>query len=197
MQSWKKQLPMWATHSRSASGLLLLAIFELPMNPLFIAWSAGVLFILASITDWLDGYWARKYDAVTNMGQLMDPIADKILVTAALLILVREQTLGAFVPFLLLARDLFIGGLRSVAASNRLVISAKPLGKWKTALQMIAIPCLFVGGHLPNFFIQKGLSLTPIGILLIWVSLALSLLSGLQYLLSYLKATKMPNQGAA
>lgn len=190
MQSWKKQLPMWATHSRSASGLLLLALYEMPLNQAAIAWAASVVFILASITDWLDGYWARKFDAVSNMGQLMDPIADKILVTAALLILVREQALGAFVPFLLLARDLFIGGLRSVAASNLMVIAAKPLGKWKTALQMVAVPCLFIGGVLPKPLLDLGLSLTPLGLTLIWVSLILSLVSGLQYLVGYLQAVK-------
>jgi CDP-diacylglycerol--glycerol-3-phosphate 3-phosphatidyltransferase len=174
---WKKQLPMWATYSRIVAGpiLVLLLLWAHPWN----GWFAAVLFILASITDWLDGFWARRYHAQSTMGQLMDPIADKILVLSAIVMLLDLDRVDPFMVFLLLSRDIFIGGLRSVAAANQVIIAAKPFGKWKTALQMTGIPCLLIG-H-PLF----GIPLQQFGYALMWVSVLLSLISGTQYTWGY------------
>lgn len=180
--NWKTQLPMWATYSRILLAPILLACFTLQLS--WAGWIATVLFILGSLTDWLDGYWARKFKCESNMGALMDPIADKILVLGALVILLSLQRVGPFMVFLLLARDIFIGGLRAVAAANQVIIAAQPFGKWKTALQMVAIPCLLI--YHPVF----NLPLAEIGLTLLWVSVGLSLVSGAQYCWGYYQGKK-------
>jgi len=100
--------------------------------------------MLASVTDYFDGYFARKYQAVSNFGKFMDPIADKILVTSVLTMLLAMGKIDAWMVIIILARDNFIGGIRSVAAADQIVIDAKPAGKWKTAMQMVAIPIVIV-----------------------------------------------------
>lgn len=150
----------------------------------FAPWLATILFILGSLTDWLDGYWARLFKAESNMGKFMDPIADKILVLSVLIILLHFKRIDPIAPAILLSRDIFIGGLRSVAAADNIIIAAKPTGKWKTALQMVAIPCLFVDLTFYN------LDLHTIGTWALWVSVALSLVSGAEYTLGYFKGAK-------
>ncbi len=160
--------------------------------PLFIAlltfkepiwgWVAAALFILASITDWFDGYFARKYGAISNMGKFMDPIADKILVASVLIMLVSLERVGPIVVILLLVRDILIGGIRSVAAADRVIIDAKATGKWKTALQMVAIPAILI--HTEIF----GLPMYEIGRVLLWVSVVLSIISGYQYTQLYFQS---------
>lgn len=100
---------------------------------------AWFIFILASLSDILDGYYARNYEKVTKFGKLIDPIADKLLVTAALLCLVEKGIVKSWVAFLMIGRDIAVSGLRIIAAMHGNVISASPLGKWKTILQLIAI----------------------------------------------------------
>lgn len=100
----------------------------------------AILFILASLTDGLDGYWARKFDAMSTLGKFMDPIADKILVLSALVVLLHMGRVDAVMVTLLVSRDIFIGGIRSASAADGVIIDAKPTGKVKTALQMVAIP---------------------------------------------------------
>lgn len=133
------------------------------------------------MTDWADGYAARKLNVESNMGKFMDPIADKILVLGAILMLLDMNRVDPVMVFLFLARDIFIGGLRSVAAANQVIISAKPFGKWKTALQMIGIPCLLVYDRI--FKIPLG----DVGYYLLWLSVALSLISGAEYTIGYYK----------
>ena len=142
-------------------------------------WSSAVLFMLASVTDYFDGYFARKYFATTNMGKFMDPIADKILVASSLIMLVPAARVGPVVVLLLLVRDILIGGIRSVAAADRVIIDAKSAGKWKTAIQMVAIPAILI--ETPIF----GLPLAEIGNGLLWFSVILSLFSGYQYVQIY------------
>ena len=144
-------------------------------------WPAAVLFVLASLTDWLDGYFARKWNVESNMGRLMDPIADKILVLGAIVMLLAMGRVDPIMVFLFLARDIFIGGIRAVAAANNIIIAAKPFGKWKTAFQMVAIPCLLI--YEPVF----GLPLGDIGYYGLWVSVGFSLISGAEYTLGYYK----------
>jgi len=101
--------------------------------------SAWIVFMIAAISDLIDGYYARNYEKVTKFGKLIDPIADKMLVTAALLCLVEANVVASWVAFLIIGRDIAISGLRIIAAANGSIISASPLGKWKTALQLAAI----------------------------------------------------------
>lgn len=157
------------------------------MWPNTLAWNgvAAVLFILASSTDYFDGYYARKYNAVSNFGKFMDPIADKILVTSVLAMLLALGKIDAWMVIIILARDNFIGGIRSVAAADQIIIDAKPAGKWKTAMQMIAIPIVIIGNMEPYLpYLHK------IGYGVLWVSVILSITSGIEYYLGYLKNRK-------
>jgi CDP-diacylglycerol--glycerol-3-phosphate 3-phosphatidyltransferase len=174
---WKKKLPMWLTWARIGISpvIVVLICFENPVND----WLTAILFILASITDWLDGSLARKYKAQTNMGKFMDPIADKILVASVLIMLVPSGRVGPVLVLLLLVRDILIGGVRSVAAADGLVIDAKSAGKWKTALQMVGIPMLLINKHV------LLIPFAEIGLGLMWFSVVLSLFSGWQYIQMY------------
>lgn len=147
--------------------------------------AAAVCFVLASITDYYDGYFARKYQAVSNFGKFMDPIADKILVTSVLAMLLSLDKIDAWMVIIILARDNFIGGIRSVAAADQIIIDAKPAGKWKTAMQMVAIPIVIIGNMDPYLpYLDK------IGYGVLWVSVILSITSGIEYYMSYLKSRK-------
>jgi CDP-diacylglycerol--glycerol-3-phosphate 3-phosphatidyltransferase len=161
--------------------LIVLALeFETPVA----AWSAAALFVAASLTDWLDGYFARRYHAQSNMGKFMDPIADKILVASALMMMVPNYRVSPVLVLLLLSRDILIGGIRSVAAADQLIIDAKATGKWKTAVQLVAIPAILI----PSPFL--GLPVYEIGSVLLWVSVVLSLISGFQYVQLYYRSRR-------
>lgn len=139
------------------------------------------LFVVASLTDWLDGYLARKLDSVSVMGQFMDPIADKVLVSSVLILFVAQESIEALAVLLLINRDVIIGGVRSVAAAQGKIIDAGSLGKWKTTIQMIAIPCLFLAVAFPQWPFR------PVGYYGLWLSVVLSLISGWQYFQAFLR----------
>jgi CDP-diacylglycerol--glycerol-3-phosphate 3-phosphatidyltransferase len=181
-EPWKKHLPMVATYSRIFLAAVIVAILFTDWT--WAGWTCAVLFTLASITDWLDGYWARRFQAESVMGQFMDPIADKLLVLPVLIMLLDLNRIDPFMVIFLASRDIFIGGLRSVAATNQVVIAAKPFGKWKTGFQMVAIPMLLIGE--PVF----QLPLPELGIIGLWISVALSLFSGVEYSWGYWKGRK-------
>ena len=174
---------MLLTYARAAAAPVILGILSLGTP--WSGWVAAVLFGLAAITDWADGALARHFHTESNMGRLMDPIADKILVLGAIVMLLAMGRVDPIMVFFLLARDIFVGGIRAVAAANNIIISAKPFGKWKTALQMLAIPCLLIYEpwlHLP---------LADIGYYGLWISVGLSLLSGGEYTLGYYRNHKI------
>jgi CDP-diacylglycerol--glycerol-3-phosphate 3-phosphatidyltransferase len=180
---WKLRLPMWVTLSRIA----MVPFILLCMLPNVFWWKviAAILFMLASTTDYYDGYFARKYNATTNMGKFMDPVADKILVSSVLVMLAYFQYIDPWMVVVILARDTFIGGIRSIAAADGVIIAAKAAGKWKTALQMGAIPGVMIGeipGYLPY--------LDRIAYLILWVSVVLSISSGVEYYLAYTQGRK-------
>ena len=106
--------------------------------------AAGVLFILAALTDLLDGKIARKYNLVTDFGKFIDPVADKLLVLTTLVMLVRCGLMEAWVVVVILCRELAVDGLRMVAVGQGKVIAAGPLGKWKTTFQMVTIVCIIL-----------------------------------------------------
>lgn len=180
---FQKQLPMYITMSR----IVMVPIVVGLMWPNALWWNvaAALWFIIASITDYYDGYYARKYNAVSNFGKFMDPIADKILVTSILAMLLSQGKIDAWMVIIILARDNFIGGIRSIAAADQIIIDAKPAGKWKTAMQMVAIPIVIIGSMEPYIpYLDK------VGYGVLWISVILSITSGIEYYLGYLKRRK-------
>jgi CDP-diacylglycerol--glycerol-3-phosphate 3-phosphatidyltransferase len=162
--------------------MALFFIKALPYNFLF----ACIIFCLAAITDFLDGYIARKQNLVTNLGKFLDPIADKILVAAALIIMLVPVGDFAILPWyasiavaIILARELMVSGFRIVAASKGMVLAADKSGKIKTFLQDIAIIVLLVGAS----FDAGAYSVTNIiGLCLLGVATILTIISGIEYL---------------
>ncbi len=145
---------------------------------------ACIVFTAAAITDVLDGYLARKLGVVSVLGKFLDPLADKLIVMAALVWLVPMGRIPAWVVVLLLAREISVTGLRSVAASEGVVISAGHEGKTKTALQMIGIVALVLGYpyHLAYLGLDLGvIDMVRVGQMLVLVSLLFSFASAAQY----------------
>ena len=105
---------------------------------------ALIIFLVAAITDFIDGYIARKYNMITDFGKFMDPLADKLLVTAALLMLLENTLISGWVVFVILAREFIVTGFRTIAASKGVVIAAGWLGKIKTVVQFIMISTLLL-----------------------------------------------------
>src|SRR5688572_4327613 len=146
-------------------------------------WSA-IVFTLAAITDVLDGYLARKLNVVSVLGKLMDPLADKLIVMACLVWMVPMGRMPAWAVILLLAREISVTALRSVAASEGVIISAGQEGKTKTALQMIGIIALLAGYpyHMSYAGIDLGIvDLAKVGRVLVYISVVFSLVSAGQY----------------
>lgn len=136
---------------------------------------AVAIFIVASFTDFLDGYLARKNNQITNFGKIMDPLADKLLVSAALICLVELGDAPAWIVILILGREFAITGLRSVAASEGIVVAASNLGKYKTVSQMVALVLLMLK---PDVINLVGFDL---GLIVLYIALFLTLYSGYDY----------------
>ncbi|WP_227935872.1 CDP-diacylglycerol--glycerol-3-phosphate 3-phosphatidyltransferase [Alkalihalobacillus deserti] len=134
-----------------------------------------VIFIIAAVTDFLDGYYARKYQLVTNLGKFLDPLADKLLITAALIALVELQLLAAWIAIIIISREFAVTGIRLVAAADGDVIAASKLGKLKTVTQIVAISALM----LHNWPFQ-AVSL-PFDMIAVWVATFLTIVSGVEY----------------
>ena len=135
---------------------------------------AAIVFIVASITDLFDGKIARKYHLVTNFGKFMDPLADKMLVSAALICLTPKM-IPSWVVIIMISRELFISGFRMLAADQGIVLAAGWWGKFKTAFSMVMIIVLIVNTPLNNSVLYI------IGQILIWISLALTIISMIEY----------------
>lgn len=135
---------------------------------------AAIVFIIASITDLFDGKIARKYHLVTNFGKFMDPLADKMLVSAALICLTPKM-IPSLVVIIIISRELFISGFRMLAADQGIVLAAGWWGKFKTAFSMVMIIVLIVNTPLNNSVLYI------IGQVLIWISLALTIISMIEY----------------
>ena len=167
--------------------VLVLLLFESKSNCFW----ATVVFSLAAITDWLDGYLARKWEIVTVLGKFLDPLADKLIVMAALIMLIPLDRVPAWAVFLILAREIIITGLRSIASSEGIVIAASSLGKYKTIFQMVAIVGLLLHYRYYWFFGLEFNFLYPsfhnVGIFFFYVSLGLTLWSGADYLGKFFK----------
>ncbi|MBD1373181.1 CDP-diacylglycerol--glycerol-3-phosphate 3-phosphatidyltransferase [Hazenella sp. IB182357] len=136
---------------------------------------ATSVFILAAITDGLDGYIARKKKIVTNLGKFLDPLADKLLITAALVSLVEMQRLDAWIAIVIISREFAVTGLRLIAASEGNVIAASPLGKLKTVVQIIAIVALMLN-NVPFSYLTF-----PFADIAVIVAVIITIFSGLDY----------------
>jgi CDP-diacylglycerol--glycerol-3-phosphate 3-phosphatidyltransferase len=173
MSTLKLNLPTLLTLSRIV--LIPVFIFTVYLHPVF----GAIIFAIASLTDFLDGYFARRSGDITKFGIILDPIADKFLVISALIVLVDMERLAAWIAITIVVREFLVTGLRAVALSKDIVIAAEIGGKIKTTLQVIAIICLILKNSL------LGIDLYDIGIVLIWASLVLSIISGVQYTISF------------
>ncbi len=143
----------------------------------------AAVFIVASLTDLLDGYLARRSRQVTRFGIILDPLADKFLVIAALIVLVDVGLVAAWIAIVIVIREFLVTVLRLVALARDQVIPAEAGGKWKTGTQITAvIILLFVYGEL-----GLAVALEPVGQICIWASMILGVYSGMQYLTRYIK----------
>lgn len=136
---------------------------------------ALAVFLLASLTDKLDGYLARKYNMITDFGKFMDPLADKLLVTGAFVVFIQLGRIEAWIVFVILAREFAVTGLRSLAAAQNVIIAASSYGKIKTVTQIIAIVILFLDNY--PFSLLKF----PMDVVMVYVALIMTILSGLDY----------------
>jgi CDP-diacylglycerol--glycerol-3-phosphate 3-phosphatidyltransferase len=181
-----------------ANKLTLIRIFLVPIFLVFIAvkgipygsFIATFIFVLASLTDKLDGYIARSRNQITNFGKFMDPLADKLLVTAALISLVELHVVPSWAAVVIIAREFAVSGLRSIAAAQGRVIAASWWGKIKTVIQIIAIILLLLKINIhdakllkiftiDNHYVKEFFSLAPI--IMLMLAVVVTLISGYDY----------------
>lgn len=147
--------------------------------------AACVVFSIAAITDFFDGYLARKSNLITVFGKLIDPLADKFLVVATLIMLQHLERISPYIVMILICRELTITSLRALASAEGVVIAADRGGKWKAALQMVAIPFLIIDKTV-FVYVQSAL----IGTVLIYISVGLSVWSGFTYVYRFFQALR-------
>jgi CDP-diacylglycerol--glycerol-3-phosphate 3-phosphatidyltransferase len=138
------------------------------------------IFLLAAITDYFDGYFARRLNRTTRLGALLDPIADKLLMSAAFISLVELGLARAWMVVIIIGREFAVSGLRSIAAQNGVTIPASPLGKTKTVAQVVAISLLIVSYELGEFRFTSELAL--------WLVIVFALVSGVDYFIKFSRA---------
>ncbi len=183
-----------------------LTILRLVMIPLFVATFyltvlpcnyliSAVIFVLAALTDFLDGYIARKYNLVTNLGKFLDPIADKVLVSTALIVMLLPMTgesailpfYGAIAVAIILARELIVSGFRIVAASNGKVLAADKSGKVKTFVQDIAVLVLLISA---DFMPGLYSTLNIVGLCFLGIATLLTIYSGIECIVKNIDVLK-------
>ena len=182
-------LPNLLTLARIAAipAVVILLLYDTRTTSFF----AAAVFGAAAITDWLDGWLARKWQVVTVLGKFLDPLADKLIVMAALIMLIPHGRVPAWAVFLILARELVVTGLRSIASSEGIVISASDLGKYKTIFQMTAIPGLLL--HYDYYWLFGlrweifHVDMHNFGIFYFYVAFFMTLWSGGDYLFKFFK----------
>ena len=145
-------------------------------------WICLAIFVAASVTDWFDGHLARKYNLITNFGKFMDPLADKLLVCAAMFCMIEVDKLPAWVVIIIIGREFIISGFRLIAAENGIVIAANYWGKFKTVSQMIMIILLML---------DFGGVFAVLTQIFIWLSVALTIISLLTYIMQNRKVLSM------
>lgn len=165
----------------SISRILAVPIFVMLMlepSPIR-ALIAGIVFALASATDWLDGHLARRWGQVTKIGKLLDPVADKILIMSAFIILVEIEVIYAWIAVVFIAREFVVTGLRSIASAEGVVIPAENLGKYKVGAQITAVLALLLHYYINHAWLKD------LGWIAIWIAMVLSVFSAIQYFKAY------------
>ncbi len=161
--------------------VLLIPVFLVALYMGYRYLAVGI-FIFASATDWLDGYIARKYNLITNFGKFMDPLADKLLVSAAIIAMIELNLLASWIVIILISREFIITGFRLVAASNNLVIAAGFWGKIKTVTQMAMIIVVLIDlPYAPAMYL---------GQILIWGSVIFTIVSAVEYVVKNIHVLK-------
>ncbi|KQW21117.1 CDP-diacylglycerol--glycerol-3-phosphate 3-phosphatidyltransferase [Afipia sp. Root123D2] len=176
-------LPNMLTYSRIAAVPVVVGCMyaqSIGEGPLWLRWVALAVFIVAGVTDFLDGYYARIWDQSSAFGRMLDPIADKLLVASCLLMLAADGTIkgwSLWAAIVILCREILVSGLREYLAALRVSVPVTQLAKWKTTVQLVAIGFLIAG--------QAGEKILPpttiIGIVLLWVSAIVTLYTGWDY----------------
>ncbi|XVN41507.1 MAG: CDP-diacylglycerol--glycerol-3-phosphate 3-phosphatidyltransferase [Rickettsia endosymbiont of Argas persicus] len=174
-----KNLPNYLTIARIATIPIIVLTFY--VNSSLARKLGALLFVLASITDFLDGYIARKYNLVTSFGKMFDPIADKLLIGCVIIMLLKKGNIDEIPCLLILAREFLVSGLREFLALVKVSIPVSRLAKTKTFLQMFALSILVLGSKGSNL-----LYLDSIGEIILWVAASLTIITGY----SYFKACK-------
>ena len=173
-------IPIILTWARVIAIPLLVAIYYAPFDHYGAVRDvlATVLFVVAAVTDWFDGYLARKWNQTSSFGAFLDPVADKLLVAACLIVLVHDQRVHGLIALIIIGREITISALREWMASigARTAVAVNQLGKWKTAVQMVALPMLLFNG------IFLGIDTRLVGTWLIYVAAALTVISMVVYL---------------
>lgn len=186
-------LPNILTYSRIVAipVVVVLMMLERPLGN----WLAFAVYVAAGITDFLDGYLARAWDQQSSLGRFLDPIADKLLVAAVLLMLVGVGTIEglALLPAaLILCREILVSGLREFLAGARVGMPVSQLAKWKTGLQMTVIGVLIAGDALPDI---GPFTVIEIGVAGLWVAAALTIITGADYMIAGIKHIRAPGSG--
>ncbi len=187
-----KTLPNLLSISRVVLIPFMIVLFEVirytgPSHTLRLEWLsflAAVVFGIGGITDFFDGYFARKYKGITNLGMLLDPIADKLLIATTLIMLVSISRLHAWIVALIIGREIAVTGLRAVSASAGLIIPASIEGKYKTNFQIAAVVGLLI--HYTHF----GVNFQSVGMLFVWIALFVTMWSGINYFVNFSKTLK-------
>lgn len=183
--------------------LTLFRVLLIPAVCLFIFWGdpfsnlvAVLLFWLASVTDWVDGYLARKLGLVSITGKFLDPLADKLLVMACLLMMLPLSRVPAWMVIVLLGREITISSLRAIAATEGYVISAGESGKFKTAFQMVGLMALLIHYtyEIPFYLITVKVNFHWMGFWLLAISLVFSLFSAFEYFRDFIGAIEIFHQ---
>jgi len=161
--------------------IVVLLYLEHSFQTVLLAYASAGVFILASLTDMADGYVARRQNLITNLGKFLDPLADKLLISSVLIMLVELGWVDAWIVVVIICREIAVTGMRGVAADKGVVIAADRYGKMKTIAQSLALVPLLV--HYPLF----GFDPVPLGLFVLYIALALTVFSGGNYLYSFYK----------
>jgi CDP-diacylglycerol--glycerol-3-phosphate 3-phosphatidyltransferase len=178
----------------------LLTLFRIFVTPLFFilffyfptkvfSLLASLLFTLASLTDFLDGYIARRWNLETSLGKFLDPLADKLLVAVALIMLIPLDRVPSWMVAVIIGREILVTGLRVVAVTEGLVISASRLGKYKTVLQILSVICLLIHYEY-QLNIQSSyflINFNEMGMGLLWIAMFVTVWSGIDYFRKFFK----------
>ncbi len=164
-------------------GVIPILIFLMTFPGRFASFVAAAAFLAAGMTDLLDGFFARRQSLVTRAGKFMDPLADKLLVSAALIMLIPLGRVEAWLVFVIIGRELAVTGLRAIAASEGLVIAADRWGKLKTIVQMAALFALIL--HYP----YASIDFQQVGTILIWAAAIITVASGFSYYFTFFNAS--------